>query len=128
MRSDDGHFINFLEFLKEKEFHPSAVARQIQELRQNVQFVNCSNCGASINLESDSACPYCHSPMLHARYEAAAADARPAQTSCCAKPLESALPLKLASAKLQLETSLADHDRSPEWWSDAASFGLVQAV
>ena len=43
------------------------------------------------------------------------------------KPIDPALPMKLASAKLELETSLADHDRSPEWWSDAGSFGLVQA-
>jgi hypothetical protein len=28
---------------------------------------------------------------------------------------------------LELETSLADHDRGPEWWSDAGSYGLVQA-
>ncbi len=43
------------------------------------------------------------------------------------KPMDPMLPMKLASAKLQLETSLADHDRSPEWWSDAASSGLVWA-
>jgi hypothetical protein len=43
------------------------------------------------------------------------------------RPVDPALPLKLASARLGLETSLADHDRSPEWWSDAGSFGLVQA-
>jgi hypothetical protein len=35
--------------------------------------------------------------------------------------------MKLASTKLQLETSLADHDRGPEWWSDASSSGLVWA-
>jgi hypothetical protein len=43
------------------------------------------------------------------------------------KQLDPTLPMKLASAKLELETSLADHDRSPEWWSDAGSSGLVQA-
>jgi len=43
------------------------------------------------------------------------------------RPFDPALPMKLASAKLELETSLADHDRSPEWWSDAGSYGLVQA-
>jgi hypothetical protein len=41
--------------------------------------------------------------------------------------MDPAFPLKLASAKLGLETSLADFDRSPEWWSDASSSGLVQA-
>src|SRR5229473_4142448 len=60
--TDDGHFISFFEFLKEKNFIHRLTPAQIQELRQNVQFVNCSNCGASINLESNSACPFCHSP------------------------------------------------------------------
>ena len=41
--------------------------------------------------------------------------------------MDPALPMKLASAKLELETSLTDHDRSPEWWSDVGSSGLVQA-
>jgi transcription elongation factor Elf1 len=72
--TDDGHFINFLEFLKEKNFIHRLSPAQIQELRQNVQFINCSNCGASINLDS-----------------------------------------------------LADHDRGPEWWSEASCFGLVGA-
>jgi hypothetical protein len=35
--------------------------------------------------------------------------------------------MKLTSARLELETSLHDFDRSPEWWSDARSSGLVQA-
>jgi hypothetical protein len=43
------------------------------------------------------------------------------------KPFDPALPMKLASAKLDLETSLADHDRGPEWWSEASCFGLVGA-
>src|SRR5467141_102001 len=125
--TDDGHFINFLEFLKEKNFIHRLSPGQIQELRQNVQFVNCSNCGASINLESDSACPYCHSPisMLDMKQPQRMLDQL--KQAADSKPLDPMLPMKLASAKLQLETSLADHDRGPEWWSDASSSGLVWA-
>jgi len=125
--SDDGHFINFLEFLKEKNFIHRLTPAQIQELRQNVQFVNCSNCGASINLESNSACPFCHSPisMLDMKQPQRMLDQL--KQAADPKPLDPMLPMKLASAKLQLETSLADHDRGPEWWSDASSFGLVWA-
>src|SRR5436189_110351 len=61
--NEDGHFIGLFEFLKDKNvIHPLS-PEQIKELRQNVQFVSCSNCGASINLQSNSACPYCHSPI-----------------------------------------------------------------
>ncbi len=115
---DDGHFITFFEFLKEKNFIHVLSADQIKELRQNVQFVNCSNCGASIDLQSNSACPYCHSPISMLDQLKQAAEP---------KPLDPTLPLKVASAKMALETSLADYDRRPEWWSEASCFGLVGA-
>jgi hypothetical protein len=40
--------------------------------------------------------------------------------------VDPALALKLASVKSGLEVSLAD-ERSPEWWSDASTIGLVGA-
>ena len=125
--SDDGHFIAFFEFLKEKNFIHPLSPDQIKELRQNVQFVNCSNCGASINLESDSVCSFCHAPisMLDMKQPQRMLDQL--KQAAEPRPFDPALPMKLASAKLELETSLADHDRSPEWWSDASSSSLVQA-
>jgi hypothetical protein len=125
--NEDGHFIGFFEFLKEKNFIHPLSAEQIKELRQNVQFVNCSNCGASINLESNSACSYCHAPisMLDMKQPQRMLDQL--KQAAEPRPMDPALPLKLASAKLELETSLHDFDRSPEWWSDARSSSLVQA-
>jgi endogenous inhibitor of DNA gyrase (YacG/DUF329 family) len=125
--TDDGHFIAFLEFLKEKNFIHRLTPAQIQELRQNVQFVNCSSCGASINLETDSACPYCHAPITMLDMKQPQQMLEQLKQAAAPQPIDPALPLKLASAKLELETSLADHDRGPEWWSDAGSSGLVQA-
>src|SRR5260370_15981717 len=61
--SDDGHFISFLEFLKEKNFIHPLSRDQINEVRQNVQFVNCSHCGALIQLGSHSALPHLPSPI-----------------------------------------------------------------
>jgi Zn-finger nucleic acid-binding protein len=58
-----GHFITFLEFLKEKDFVRPLTAQQIADLRQNVQTVNCSNCGGPIDLAKASACPHCGSPL-----------------------------------------------------------------
>jgi hypothetical protein len=125
--NDDGHFIGFFEFLKEKNFIHALSPEQIKELRQNIQFVNCSSCGASINLESDSACPYCHAPISMLDMKQPQQMLEQLKQAAEPKPVDPMLPFKLASAKLGLETSLADHDRSPEWWSDASSSGLVQA-
>jgi hypothetical protein len=125
--NEGGHFIGFFEFLKEKNFIHALSPEQIKELRQNIQFVNCSSCGASINLESDSACPYCHAPISMLDMKQPQQMLEQLKQAAEPKPVDPMLPFKLASAKLGLETSLADHDRSPEWWSDASSSGLVQA-
>jgi len=125
--TDDGHFIAFLEFLKEKNFIHRLTPAQIQELRQNVQFVNCSSCGASINLETDSACPYCHAPITMLDMKQPQLMLEQLKHAAEPKPLDPTLPLKVASAKMALETSLADYDRGTEWWSNASCFGLVGA-
>jgi hypothetical protein len=124
--TDDGHFIAFFEFLKEKNFIHRLTPGQIQELRQNVQFVNCSSCGASINLESDSACPYCHAPISMLDMKQPERMLEQLKHAAEPKPVDPALALKLASVKSGLEVSLAD-ERSSEWWSDASTIGLVGA-
>ena len=45
-----GHFITFFEFLKEKNFIRPLSPAEMQHLRASVQSVNCSNCGAAIEL------------------------------------------------------------------------------
>jgi len=46
-RCDAGHgrFITFVDFLREKDFIKPLSPAQLQELRNHVQSVNCSNCG-----------------------------------------------------------------------------------
>src|ERR1700724_1082451 len=58
-----GHFITFLDFLREKGFIRPLTAQQIAELRQNVETVNCSNCGSPIDLAKASVCPHCGSAL-----------------------------------------------------------------
>ncbi len=125
--NDEGHFISFFEFLKEKNFIHPLSPEQIKELRQNVQSVNRSNCGASINLQSNAVCPYCHAPISMLDMKQPQRMLEQLKHAAEPRPMEPALPLKLASIKSQLETSLADHERSAEWWSDASSSVLVGA-
>jgi len=64
-RCDGGHgrLITFIDFLREKDFVRPLTPQQIVELRQNIQAINCSNCGAAINLLTDSVCPHCGSAL-----------------------------------------------------------------
>jgi len=120
-----GKFIGFFDFLKEKNFIHALSPQEIQELRLNLQSVNCCNCGASIDLQANSACPYCHSPitMLDMKQQ----QQMLAQLKEAAEPraVDPTLPLKLALAKDQITNVFKDDDT--EWWEDARSGDLVQA-
>jgi len=65
LRCDGGHgrLMTFVDFLREKDFVRPLTAPQLEELRQNIQTINCSNCGASINLVKDSVCAHCGSTV-----------------------------------------------------------------
>jgi Zn-finger nucleic acid-binding protein len=60
---EHGRLISYFDFLREKDFiHPLSPA-QLAELRQNVQTINCSNCGAPIDLMHSSECSHCGTPV-----------------------------------------------------------------
>ena len=58
-----GRFTTFFNFLREKDFVRPLSAAQLDELRQHVQTVNCSNCGAPIDLAHASSCGHCGSAL-----------------------------------------------------------------
>jgi len=60
---DHGRLITFFDFLREKDFVRPLSGPQIAELRASVQTINCSNCGAPIDLMRASACAHCSTPL-----------------------------------------------------------------
>jgi len=116
-----GHFITFLEFLREKDFIRPLTPQQIAELRQNVQTVNCSNCGGPIDLARESVCPHCGSAlsMLDMKQmEQMVAHLKEAEQPRAVDP---ALPLRLEQVKTETES----HFRAIT--SDSGSQSLVDA-
>ena len=67
--ADHGHFITFFQFLREKNFVRPLDAAEVARLKENVKSVACSSCGAPVDLNVGSVCPYCRAPlsMLDAR-------------------------------------------------------------
>ena len=59
----DGRFTPFFQFLREKHFVRSLTAAEIQRVRAEVRQINCSGCGAPVDLEQSSQCKYCHAPV-----------------------------------------------------------------
>ena len=124
--SEHGHFISFFDFLREKDFIRPLSLAEIQKLRVSVAEVHCSNCGASVNLQTNSACPYCHSPIsildLPGQQEMLAQLAK----STTAKPVDPALPLTLAMAKADTSNYLYVEHFS-RWWVEGHPRDLVVA-
>jgi DNA-directed RNA polymerase subunit RPC12/RpoP len=58
-----GRLTPFFQFLLEKNFVRPVTGAELAALRAKVRNVQCSNCGAPLDLEHDLACRYCGSPI-----------------------------------------------------------------
>ena len=124
---EHGRFITFFDFLREKNFIRTLSLQQIAELRQYVQIVNCSNCGAPIDLATGSACAHCGSPVSMLDMKQAEQLVNQLRRASEPRPIDPALPMELARAKREVEVSFASLESGTEWWSDVSSSGLVEA-
>jgi hypothetical protein len=125
---DHGRLTTFFDFLKEKDFIRPLTPAQITELRQNVQAVNCSNCGASIDLANRSDCAHCGSAlsMLDMK-QAEALVARLRDADRTDKIVDPALPLSLARARREANEAFKGLPGDANWLDDDLAFGLVGA-
>jgi hypothetical protein len=125
---DHGRLITFVEFLREKDFIRPLSAEQLEELRRNIQTVNCSNCGGPIDLTNSSSCGHCGSPlsMLDMR-RAGALVAELSEADRPDRPIDPALPLRLAQARRDVEAAFASFEHGPGWLDDVSQGGLVGA-
>jgi len=123
-----GRLEAFFDFLKEKDFVRPLTPQQIATLRHNIQTVNCSNCGAPIDLAKGSDCTHCGSPLSMldlTQAETLVAQLREADRTD--KPVDPALPLALARARRDAEQAFADSPGHDIWIEQDLSFGLVGA-
>ncbi len=58
-----GRLTPFVQFLLEKNFVRPVTGAELAELKSKVRTIQCSNCGAPVDLARDTACPYCSSPI-----------------------------------------------------------------
>jgi hypothetical protein len=129
-RCDRGHgrLIGFFDFLREKDFIRPLSPEQIEELRRNVQAVNCSNCGAAIDLAHASACGHCGSPLSMLDGEQTKRlIGQLQQADRTDRPVDPMLPLELARARREVEATFASLEHGPDWFGDVSKSGLVGA-
>lgn len=123
-----GRFITFFDFLREKNFIKPMSAAQIADLRAHVDSINCSNCGAPIDLGRASACGHCGSPLSMLdlnQAEAVVTQLREADRSD--RPVDPAWPLARERARLAVERSFAAFERREGGWRELSGADQVAA-
>jgi hypothetical protein len=122
-----GRLITFFDFLREKKFIRPLTARQIDELREHVQAVNCSNCGAPIDLAQSTSCGHCRSPLSMLDLKQTKEVVAQLQAASQPTVVDPSLPLELARARREVDSAFASMGGDAVWWRDASSFGVVEA-
>jgi len=59
----DGRLITFTQFLAEKDFLRPPSPDELARLRDSVRQIACSQCGAPVDLRTESACSHCGAPI-----------------------------------------------------------------
>ena len=124
-----GRLTTFFDFLREKDFIRPLTAQQIAELRQHLDTINCSNCGAAVDLASGAACRHCGSAlsMLDMKQaEALVARLQKAEDRS-GQPVDPALPMELARARREVDAAFAGMEHGEAWFREVSATGLVGA-
>lgn len=125
-----GRLIAFFDFLKEKDFIKPMMPEQIAELRKYIQTVNCSNCGAPVDLSLHSACSHCGTPL--SMLDIAQAEHLVAQLHAAhdrqKQPVDSDLPIALARARQEAEAAFRGEPGHADWGRDMTSLGTIGAA
>ena len=124
---EHGRLITFVNFLREKDFIRPLSAEQIADLRRNVQIVNCSNCGAPIDLAHGASCVHCGSPLSMLDMKQAGALVATLQDAERPKQVDPTLPLRLAQARRDVDAAFAGFEDGPGWFDNVSRNGLVEA-
>ena len=125
---DHGRLTTFFDFLKEKDFIRPLTPAQVDDLRKNVQMVNCSNCGAPIDLAKGSDCAHCGSPLsMLDMQQAEALVTRLREADRTDKTVDPALPLSLARARREADQAFKGLPDGASWIENDLAFGLVGA-
>jgi hypothetical protein len=125
-----GRFLPFFQFLRARRFVRTLTALEIADLRKHIRQINCSNCGAAVDIDRGAACGYCRTPVsmidpgqVTTTLQALRAEERRRQT------VDPTLPIRLLHERLQAERAFASADTSAIWASFRAdpSVDLVRA-
>jgi len=118
-----GRLTSFFDFLREKDFIRPLSREQVEDLRRRVSAVNCSNCGAPVELALGSTCGHCGSPLSMLDLEQAGRLVAQLREADRPKPVDPTLPLEMERARREVEAAFAafQKEQEPDWTLDVGS-------
>lgn len=126
--SGHGRLTSFYQFLREKDFIKPLSPAELRDLRAQMKAVNCSNCGAAIDLDVRSACGHCGSAL--SILDLGQADRlveQLRQADRTGQPADPTLPLRLERARREAAAAFDTPDGRSPWMRDASGAGLIGA-
>jgi len=113
-RRGHGRFLTFFQFLRARNFVRTLTPREVKELREHIRQINCSNCGAAVNVERGSACTYCRTPLSMIDPRQLEATVRELEEGeARRRAIDPTLPIRLMHERLRAEQAFAAND--PGW-------------
>lgn len=110
---DHGQLITFGQFLAEKNFIRPPSVDELAKLRATVRQVNCCQCGAPIDLNTDTACPHCGAAIALIDADGVAKALHELVSTGASPPSAQAQPTPTALSDAQLN-ALFDQERIRE--------------
>jgi hypothetical protein len=99
-----GRLTGFHAFLREKNFLREPSAAELARLREHVRQVNCSQCGAPIDLVRENACSHCRAPIALIDPEGVARTLRELESAAPS----AATPMSDADARAAMAQAMLD--------------------
>jgi len=113
---DHGRFVTFFQFLRARQFVRALSGPEIDELRRRVRQVNCSNCGAPIEINRAAACKYCRTPLSMIDPDQMSKAVQALDEAVLRRgALDPTLPIRLAEARLRVERAFTSADSRAVW-------------
>ena len=109
-----GRFLTFFQFLRAKNFVRTLSPTELRTLREHVRQINCSNCGAAVDVEHAAACRYCRTPISMidpGQIKSTLDDLE--QAAARRQAVDPTLPIRLMQERLRAEQAFAPME--PGW-------------
>ena len=114
--SRHGRFSTFASFMVEKGFVRQLNRAEIAELAEKVKTIHCNNCGATVDLRKDHACPFCRAAFSLLDPQAVEKALARYGSRAAQPPADVAAEVILASERIQRENRKAQQERRMEDW------------